>query len=208
MKVVLLERLGSRGNIGDVVDVKAGHARNWLLPQGKALRATKENIRYFEAQREEIEKRNAERREEAERAAADFENLQLVMIRQAGRTGQLYGSVSTRDIAEALTEQGKTVSRSQVQLNRAIKSLGLYKVQITLHPEVILNIEVNVARSMDEAERQAAGLAPVEPGEEEAAAPAGEEAAEGDEAIELEAVDADALLEGTETKESADTTAG
>jgi large subunit ribosomal protein L9 len=208
MKVVLLERLGSRGNIGDVVDVKAGHARNWLLPQGKALRATKENIRYFEAQREEIEKRNAERREEAERAAADFENLQLVMIRQAGRTGQLYGSVSTRDIAEALTEQGKTVSRSQVQLNRAIKSLGLYKVQITLHPEVILNIEVNVARSMDEAERQAAGLAPVEPGEEEAAAPAGEEATEGDEAIELEAVDADALLEGTETKESADTTAG
>jgi len=208
MKVVLLERLGSRGHIGDVVDVKAGHARNWLLPQGKALRATKENIRYFEAQREEIEKRNAERREEAERAAADFENLQLVMIRQAGRTGQLYGSVSTRDIAEALTEQGKTVGRSQVQLNRAIKSLGLYKVQITLHPEVILNIEVNVARSMDEAERQAAGLAPVEPGEEEAAAPAGEEVGEGDEAIELEAVDADTLPEDTESKESADTTAG
>lgn len=157
MEVVLLERVENLGAIGDVVKVKNGHARNWLLPQGKALRATKANIAYFEAQRAEIEKRNAEKRSEAEKAAGAFGDLTIVVIRQAGETGQLYGSVSTRDVADALSEKGEKVARSQVRLDKPIKEIGIYTVPVFLHAEVRIEVQVNVARSAEEAERQAKG---------------------------------------------------
>lgn len=157
MEIVLLERVENLGGIGDVVTVKNGHARNWLLPQGKALRATKANIAYFEAQRADIEKRNAEKRAEAEKAAEAFDDPSIVVIRQAGETGQLYGSVSTRDVADALSEKGQKVARSQVRLDRPIKEIGVYTVPVFLHAEVKIDVQVNVARSLDEAERQAKG---------------------------------------------------
>ncbi len=179
MQVVLLERVRNLGAIGDVVEVRNGFARNWLLPQGKALRATKQNIAYFEAQRVEIEKRNAERRADAETHAKDFDGLSVVVIRQAGETGQLYGSVSTRDVSDALTEQGHQVSRADVRLDRAIKAIGLHEVEIQLHPEVVVTVSVNVARSSDEAERQARGENVLQP-EPEPIDEATDEAVEGE----------------------------
>jgi len=157
MKVILLERIGRTGGIGDEVTVRDGYARNYLLPQGKALRANAANRARFEAERQTIEARNAERRAEAEKIAADREGKSIVIIRQAAETGQLYGSVSARDIAEALIADGEKVERSQVDLAAPIKLVGLHEVALQLHGEVRVTITVNVARSPEEAERQAAG---------------------------------------------------
>src|SRR5690606_11200719 len=157
MKVILLERIGRTGTIGDEVNVKDGFARNFLLPQGKALRATEANRKRFEAERADIEKRNQERREAAAGIAQGLNGKTVVMIRQAGETGQLYGSVSSRDIAEALSADGATVSRSQVNLMDPIKTIGIHVVPLNLHAEVEVTINVNVARSEDEAARQAMG---------------------------------------------------
>jgi large subunit ribosomal protein L9 len=157
MKVVLLERVERLGAIGDVVSVKDGFARNFLLPRQKALRATSSNLKVFEGQRAEIEARNQRNREAAERVAADLDGTVYIIIRQSGESGQLYGSVSGRDVADAVVAEGKKVERSQIVLDRPIKTLGLHEVTVRLHPEVTALIKVNVARSMDEAERQGRG---------------------------------------------------
>lgn len=157
MKVILLERVGRLGSIGDEVNVKDGFARNFLLPQGKALRASEANRAKFESQRQVIEERNAERRSEAEKSAASLNGKTIVMVRQAGETGQLYGSVSARDIADALIADGAKIERNQVDLANPIKAVGLHEVAINLHAEVSVNVTVNVARSADEAERQDKG---------------------------------------------------
>lgn len=157
MKVILLERVGRMGTIGDEVTVKDGFARNFLLPQGKALRASEANRSKFEAERQTIEARNAERRSEAEKNAESLDGKTIVMVRQAGETGQLYGSVTARDIADALAAEGEKVERSQVDLEGPIKTVGLHEVALNLHAEVAVKVTVNVARSADEAERQANG---------------------------------------------------
>ncbi|GLQ55538.1 50S ribosomal protein L9 [Devosia nitrariae] len=157
MKVILLERVGRTGSIGDEVTVKDGYARNFLLPQGKALRATEANRARFEAERTVIEKRNEERRNAAAGIAEGLNGRSVMMIRQAGETGQLYGSVASRDIVEALASDGFTVQRSQVDLADPIKTVGVHTVALLLHPEVAVSISVNVARSEDEALRQAKG---------------------------------------------------
>ncbi len=157
MQVILLERIAKLGQMGDTVRVRDGYARNFLLPQGKALRANKSNLERFERERVQLEARNLERKNEAEGVASKLDGESLVMIRSAGETGQLYGSVSTRDIADGLTNVGFSVSRSQVELRNPIKTIGLHSVLIQLHPEVEVAISVNVARSEDEAVRQAAG---------------------------------------------------
>lgn len=157
MKVILLERIGKHGHIGDEVSVKDGFARNFLLPQQKALRATEANRKKFERDRADIEKRNQERREAAAGIASGLNGKSVVIIRQAGETGQLYGSVSSRDVADALISDGFTVSRSQVDLANPIKTVGVHPVPLHLHAEVAVSITVNVARSEAEAARQAAG---------------------------------------------------
>ena len=157
MQVILLERIGRLGQMGDIVSVKDGYARNFLLPQGKALRANKENIKHFETQRVHLEARNLELKAEAEAVAERLEGQSFVAIRQAGDTGQLYGSVSTRDIAELISEGGFAVERGQVQIDRPIKLLGLQELNISLHPEVSVPVIINVARTEEEAERQARG---------------------------------------------------
>jgi len=157
MKVVLLERVERLGVIGDVVSVKDGFARNFLLPRQKALRATSSNLKVFEGQRAEIEARNQRNREAAERVAADLDGTVYIIIRQSGESGQLYGSVSGRDVADAVVAEGKKVERSQIVLDRPIKTLGLHEVTVRLHPEVSALIKVNVARSLDEADRQGRG---------------------------------------------------
>ena len=154
MEVILLERVEKLGQMGDVVSVKDGFARNFLLPQKKALRATANNKAAFEADRARLEAENLERKTEAEKVAAAMADVKVVMIRAAGESGQLYGSVSSRDIAEAVTEAGVGINRSQVVLDRAIKTLGLHDVVIRLHPEVAETVVVNIARSADEAETQ------------------------------------------------------
>jgi len=157
MQVILLERIGRLGQMGDVVTVKDGYARNFLLPQGKALRATEANRKQFESQRSQLEARDLERKSEAEGVSGKLNGKSFIVIRQAGDNGQLYGSVSTRDIAEAVTEGGFSIERQQVQLDRPIKALGLHEVRISLHGDVVPHILVNVARSADEAARQARG---------------------------------------------------
>jgi large subunit ribosomal protein L9 len=157
MKVILLERVGRMGQIGDEVTVKDGFARNFLLPQQKALRASDANRARFEKERATIEKRNTERREQAAGIATGLNGKSVVIIRQAGETGQLYGSVSSRDVADALASDGFSVARSQVSLAIPIKTVGLHTVALNLHAEVAVSITVNVARSDDEAARQAAG---------------------------------------------------
>lgn len=157
MDIILLERVAKLGQMGETVRVKDGYARNFLLPQGKALRATKTNLAKFEAERAQLEARNLERKQEAESVASKLEGASYVIIRSAGETGQLYGSVAARDIAEAATAEGISVARGQVRLDRAIKTIGLHDVAIQLHPEVEVSVSINVARSPDEAERQAAG---------------------------------------------------
>ena len=157
MQVILLERIGRLGQMGDVVNVRDGYARNFLLPKGKALRATKENMEEFQKRRVQLEARNLELKKEAEAVAEKLNGWQFTTIRQAGDTGQLYGSVSTRDIAEMVKEGGFTIDRTQVVLERPIKSLGLHDVRIRLHPEVEVKVVLNVARSQEEADRQARG---------------------------------------------------
>jgi large subunit ribosomal protein L9 len=157
MEIILLERIAGLGDLGDTVRVKPGFARNYLLPQGKALRANEANRKRFESERVEIEARNAERRSEAQKASEGLDGKSFVVIRSAGETGQLYGSVSTRDIAEILSAEGFAVSRNQINLRQPIKAIGVSTVTISLHPEVVVSISVNVARSTDEAERQARG---------------------------------------------------
>ncbi|HTI66503.1 MAG TPA: 50S ribosomal protein L9 [Caulobacteraceae bacterium] len=157
MKVILLERVEKLGSIGDVVSVKDGFARNFLLPRSKALRATGANLKVFEGQREHIEARNAEARAQAEKAGEKLDGTSYVLIRQAGDSGQLYGSVSGRDVSEAVQAEGGKVDRSQVVLDRPIKTLGVHEVKVRLHPEVTVTVKVNIARSADEADRQARG---------------------------------------------------
>ena len=157
MKVVLLERVENLGAIGDVVTVKDGFARNFLLPREKALRATSKNLEKFELDRAAIEARNDKNKAEAQKIADKIDSQSYVMIRQAGETGQLYGSVAARDIAEAINAAGHKIERKHVAIQQPIKSIGMHDVTIRLHPEVALKVTLNVARSPDEAERQAKG---------------------------------------------------
>jgi large subunit ribosomal protein L9 len=157
MKVVLLERVENLGAIGDVVTVKDGFARNFLLPREKALRATSKNLEKFELDRAAIEARNEKNKAESQKVADKIDGQSYIMIRQAGETGQLYGSVAGRDVAEAIQAEGGKVERSQVVLNTAIKTLGVHEVVVRLHAEVTATVKINIARSADEAERQAKG---------------------------------------------------
>jgi len=157
MQVILLERVEKLGQMGEVVKVKDGFARNFLLPRKKALRATKDNLARFEQQKAQLEARNLQLKKEAESVAAKLDKQSFVVLRQAGDTGMLYGSVSPRDIADAVTQGGISVDRGQVTLDRAIKMLGLHQVKIVLHPEVRVQITLNIARTPEEAERQARG---------------------------------------------------
>ena len=177
VNVILLERVEKLGQMGQVVKVRPGYARNYLLPQKKAMRATKENLAYFEKQRVQLEASNLQRRAEAEQVAQKLGGLSVVVIRQAGESGQLYGSVSARDIAEAVTGAGFTITRGQVVLDKPIKTLGLYKLRIALHPEVAVQITANVAQSAEEAEMQAKGVDPLRLAQEAAARAAEEQAA-------------------------------
>ena len=154
MDVILLERVHNLGQIGDVVKVKPGYARNFLLPMRKALRATEANKAKFESQRAQIEAMNLEKRSEAEKIRDRVDGLKVVLIRQAGETGQLFGSVNARDLAEAVTAAGFTIDRRQVILDRPIKTLGLHPVRVALHPEVVVAVTANVAKSTEEAEAQ------------------------------------------------------
>jgi large subunit ribosomal protein L9 len=157
MEVILLERISRLGQMGDTVKVKDGYARNFLLPKGKALRANEANRKKFEGQRVQLEARNLERKSEASTIAEKLDGKSFAVVRSAGETGQLYGSVSTRDIADLLTAEGFSVARNQIELNQPIKAIGLTNVAIALHPEVEVTITLNIARSADEAERQAKG---------------------------------------------------
>ncbi len=154
MQVILLERVESLGQMGEVVNVKAGYARNFLLPRQKALRATKDNIAYFDTQKKTMEADNLKRKTEAEKVGAKMNGIKAAIIRQASEAGQLYGSVSARDIADAVVEQGFKVDRAQVRMERAYKLLGLYPVKISLHPEVTVEVTINIARSAEEAKIQ------------------------------------------------------
>lgn len=159
MQVILLERIGRLGQMGDVVTVKDGFARNFLLPQGKALRATEANRKRFERDKAQLEARDLELKTEAASVSSKLDGKSFIVIRQAGNSGQLYGSVSTRDIAAVITEGGFSIERRQVLLDRPIKTLGVHELRIALHPEVTPHVTVNVARSPDEAERQSRGEA-------------------------------------------------
>jgi large subunit ribosomal protein L9 len=157
MQVILLERIGRLGQMGDVVKVRDGYARNFLLPKGKAMRATKANLSHFEQQRSQLEAHNLELKKEAEAVAVKLNGQSFIVLRQASEGGQLYGSVSPRDISDAVTQGGFTVNRNQIRLDRPIKTLGQHQVGLTLHPEVLVSVTINVARTLEEAERQARG---------------------------------------------------
>lgn len=167
VELILLQRVEKLGQMGDLVHVKPGYARNFLLPQKKAIRANKDNLAKFEAQRVQLEALNIKRREEAERIAERVGGLSVVIIRQAGESGSLYGSVSSRDIADACTASGLSIGRNQVILEHPIKSLGLTPVRVVLHPEVSIPVTVNVARSTEEADKQARGEAVARDGDED-----------------------------------------
>ena len=154
MQVILLERIEKLGQMGDVVNVKAGYARNFLLPKKKAMRATNSNQAIFEQQRTQLEADNLKLRQEAESVSVKIDGISVTIIRQAGDSGQLYGSVSARDISESVTEAGATVNRNQILLNKPIKGLGVYETRVALHPEVSVNITVNIARTEEEAKLQ------------------------------------------------------
>ncbi len=168
MQVILLERVEKLGQMGDVVEVKPGFARNYLLPQGKALRATDDNRKRFDERRAQLEATNLDHRKEAEAVATKMEGLVLSLIRQASESDQLYGSVSARDIHKALADAGVTLDRRQVLLDQTIKTVGLHKLRVALHPEVIVEITANVARSPDEIEIQSRGERPADVAEREA----------------------------------------
>jgi len=157
MEVILLERIGKLGQMGEVVRVKDGYARNFLLPQGKALRATKDNRGKFEGMKQQLEARNLELKKEADVVSSKLNGKSFIVLRQASEAGQLFGSVSGRDIATLVTNDGFTVERNQIALNAPIKMIGMHKVPVALHPEVEVSITINVARNADEAERQARG---------------------------------------------------
>ena len=183
IELILLQRVEKLGQMGDVVRVKPGYARNFLLPQKKALRANKNSLAQFEGQRAQLEAQNLKRREEAERVAERMGGLSVVILRQAGESGSLYGSVSARDISDAVTAAGMTANRSQIVLTVPIKSLGLTTVRLVLHPEVDMEVLVNVARSVEEADKQARG---------EQVGLAGEEDVEQDDELEFGAALAEA----------------
>ncbi|WP_273791080.1 MULTISPECIES: 50S ribosomal protein L9 [unclassified Bartonella] len=157
MDIILLERIPRLGQMGDIVSVKDGYARNFLLPQGKALRANEANKKHFEVQRAQLEARNLERKSEAQKIAEKLDGQSFIVVRSAGETGQLYGSVSTRDIAEIITDEGFSIGRNQIELNHPIKMIGLHTITLSLHPEVQISVIINVARSTSEAQRQAEG---------------------------------------------------
>ncbi|WP_375611229.1 MULTISPECIES: 50S ribosomal protein L9 [unclassified Bartonella] len=157
MDIILLERIPRLGQMGDIVSVKDGYARNFLLPQGKALRANEANKKHFEIQRAQLEARNLERKSEAQKIAEKLDGQSFIVVRSAGETGQLYGSVSTRDIAEIITDEGFSIGRNQIELNHPIKMIGLHTITLSLHPEVQISVIINVARSTSEAQRQAEG---------------------------------------------------
>jgi len=161
IELILLERVEKLGQMGQLVKVRPGYARNYLLPQKKALRATKENLAYFETQRAQLEANNLQRKSEATEIGGTLEGLTVVLIRQAGESGQLYGSVSARDIAQAVTEAGFTLEKRQVVLERPIKNLGLHPLRVALHPEVSVTITANVAQSAEEAAMRARGIDPL-----------------------------------------------
>lgn len=154
MQVILLQRVENLGQMGDVVTVRPGYARNFLLPRQKALRATKENIAFFDGQKKELEAQNLKRREEAQKVSGKVEGLKVALIRQASEAGQLYGSVTARDIADAVSAKGVKIDRNQVTMDRAYKLLGLYPVKVFLHPEVVVEVTINIARSAEEAKLQ------------------------------------------------------
>ena len=216
MQVILLERIEKLGQMGDVVKVKPGYARNYLLPKKKAMRATDANLKVFESQRSQLETNNLERRSEAEAVAGKLDGLSIVLIRQAGEGGQLYGSVTARDMAQALGKDGVKVERAQVQLDKVIKVLGLHPVRLRLHPEVSVTITVNVARSEEEARAQASEGHVVSAEEQRAAEEAViqdvitevevEEAAEAEQEAEEETVVSDAAESGAPDSESAGST--
>src|SRR5690606_2495738 len=188
VEVILLERIANLGQMGDVVRVRPGFARNYLLPRKKALRANEANRKRFEEQRAQLEAVNLQRRQEAEKVAPALENMTITLIRQAGETGQLFGSATTRDIADAIIAKGVTIARQQVQLDRPIKTIGLLPVNIVLHPEVSVSVTVNVARSEDEAEVQLkTGNAVLGESQEEPADYLEEQPAEGDAAAPADA---------------------
>lgn len=191
MQIILLERIEKLGTIGDVVTVKDGYARNYLLPNKKALRANDANRKVFEANRSKIEADNAARRVDAEKHSENVEGKSVILIRASSNAGQLYGSVSVRDIADALNAEGADVSKSMIVLERPIKTIGVFDVKVALHPEVAVTVKVNVARSPDEAEQQAQGVdviaAMFEDDAADAAAAAGEFEAGNGEDIEAEA---------------------
>jgi len=157
IEVILMQRVDKLGQMGEVVKVRPGYARNFLLPQGKAIRANKDNLTRFEQDRAKLEAQNLKRREEAERVAERVQGLSVVIIRSAGESGNLYGSVSSRDVAEACTASGLSITRQQVLLEQPIKTVGLTTVRVELHPEVVMPVTANVARSPEEAEKQARG---------------------------------------------------
>jgi large subunit ribosomal protein L9 len=161
VELILLERVEKLGQMGQLVKVRPGFARNYLLPQKKALRATTENLAYFESQRAQLEANNLQRKSEATEVGGKLEGLSVVIVRQAGESGQLYGSVSARDIAEAVTEAGFTIEKRQVVLDRPIKTLGLHPLRVVLHPEVSVTVSANVAQSAEEARMQAKGIDPL-----------------------------------------------
>jgi len=154
MEIILLERIEKLGQMGDVVKVKGGFARNYLLPQKKALRATKNNLAYFDTQRQQLEAENLKHRDEAQTVAEKLDGLKIIIIRSAGESGQLYGSVNARDIAGAVTEAGFTIQRNQIILEKPVKTLGLFDLRVKLHPEVLATVTANVARSPEEATEQ------------------------------------------------------
>ena len=202
MDVILLQRIESLGQMGDVVKVKPGYARNFLLPQKKALRATKANRDYFEKQRAQLEAQNLKLKSEAQAVADKMgDKFAVIVIRSAGETGQLYGSVATRDVSDAVTKAGVTVDRRQVLLDQPIKALGLFKTRLALHPEVIVTITVNVAQSEEEAKLQAEGKA-VKRAETAEAAPAAEAAPEAEAPKAEEAPAAEAAAEAKPAKKA------
>ena len=194
MQVILMERIEKLGLMGEVVNVKPGYARNYLLPQGKARRATQDNIAAFEQQRGQLEAENLKRRDEAEKVGAKLEGLVVTLIRQAGESGQLYGSVNARNLAESVTEAGFTINHDQVGRDHAIKTLGLHPVQIRLHPEVSATITANVARSEAEAETQAGTGRVVSEDEQRAV----EEAAQAETEAKLAEIESEEVAEDTE----------
>ncbi|HMA74076.1 MAG TPA: 50S ribosomal protein L9 [Xanthobacteraceae bacterium] len=177
MEIILLERVAKLGQMGEIVRVKDGFARNFLLPQGKALRATKDNRAKFETMKSQLEARNLQLKGDADKIGAKLDGQSFIVIRQASETGQLYGSVSPRDIVTILTDGGFTVSRSQIALHTPIKSIGLHRVPVALHPEIEVSITINVARSADEAERIARGENVIAPRDERLVMATGEAAA-------------------------------